>query len=546
MEDDPKSVDFRNRKNALFVRAKKLSAALPIFPVFFAAYPILSIYSANANTILISEVYRPMAVAGVLLLAVWSLLWAILRNPHRAAILTTMVFLSIFMYGIVLDALRRNNVILAIVGIENYPYIFWTLALAVTGMLFWKAGPAVTKKMTVFGGLVLVAAAVPIALRHDGPKSSNTGRGNSPFFQAPKVEAKNKPDVYFIVLDGHGREDSLKKYIQTDTSSFTADLQAMGFRVLPKSNSTYCQTELSISAALNGLPLDQLIPAFNPQSTDRFILRQMIDQSGSAAFLNRMGYSVAAIDSGYYGVSFKHADVRNTRITGLSNFETLLAGLTPFHNLSLVRNSERRAYIQNALRNLTDITSRSGHPSFVMCHILCPHPDFVFSASGEDTKLRVADELADGNTYFAVGGTPESYRAGYSGQVKYIDDQIRNALRAIINASHGNVVIFLVGDHGSKLYMDNDDIHNTDPRECFANLCAIYGPDELKNAYKDDSTLVNLLPIGFNTLFGTSFPTYPDRSYYSTWELPYVFTDVTNKLNSTAPVPSVPPAYKPK
>ena len=54
-----------------------------------------------------------------------------------------------------------------------------------------------------------------------------------------------KPDIYYIILDGYSRDDTLQDFFDYDNSQFLKALEDMGFYVARCSQSNYAQTQLS-------------------------------------------------------------------------------------------------------------------------------------------------------------------------------------------------------------------------------------------------------------------------------------------------------------
>jgi hypothetical protein len=66
--------------------------------------------------------------------------------------------------------------------------------------------------------------------------------------------------------------------------------------------------------------------------------------------------------------------------------------------------------------------------------------------------------------------------------------------------------------------------------EVFPILAAYRVPDDIRKSLYPSITPVNSFRIVLSALFGEDLPKLPDRSYYSTWEKPTAFTDITAEL----------------
>ena len=67
-------------------------------------------------------------------------------------------------------------------------------------------------------------------------------------------------------------------------------------------------------------------------------------------------------------------------------------------------------------------------------------------------------------------------------------------------------------------------------KQRFSNFNAIYLPNG-KDLLYDNITPINTFRIVFNSNFNSSFELVDDLSYWSTYEQPYLFRDITPILN---------------
>ncbi len=122
------------------------------------------------------------------------------------------------------------------------------------------------------------------------------------------------------------------------------------------------------------------------------------------------------------------------------------------------------------------------------------------------------------------------YQSGYIGQLQYVNKRVIQAVDAILQQSRRPPVIILQGDHGSRMNVDWDSLKNTDLREPFSIFNAYYVPDKTRAALYDTITPINSFRVLLNTLFGGKYAHLPDRSFYSTYDQPYDFTEVTKLI----------------
>jgi hypothetical protein len=102
----------------------------------------------------------------------------------------------------------------------------------------------------------------------------------------------------------------------------------------------------------------------------------------------------------------------------------------------------------------------------------------------------------------------------------------------ILSRATRPTIIILQADHGPGLHLDWDNIDNTYHKERFSILNAYLLPNGGAADLYDEITPVNTFRVTLNRYFGTELELLPDRSYFSTWERPYQFYDVTEEVRS--------------
>ena len=88
------------------------------------------------------------------------------------------------------------------------------------------------------------------------------------------------PDIYYIVLDGYGREDILDEYYKFDNSEVVDYLVSRSFIVPANAHSNYHRTVLSISSTLNMNYISELVPELQDRDTYYWWLLTPLEFSG--------------------------------------------------------------------------------------------------------------------------------------------------------------------------------------------------------------------------------------------------------------------------
>jgi hypothetical protein len=351
------------------------------------------------------------------------------------------------------------------------------------------------------------------------------------------------PDIYYIVLDGYGREDVLGEIFGIDNSDFTSYLASRGFVVPSQAQANYMQTALSLASSLNLGYMDDLASQLGPRSQDREPLVELVRHSVVRKKLAEIGYEIVALSSGSYFTEIRDADLYLSPFaTDLNELEGLWLSTTSAAvienpealGLSIPSYESRRMLIRYALGQLQSVGERPG-PQFVFAHIIAPHPPFIFDAGGGPVEPPWPYHPGDGDT---CCGTDQDYHSGYSAEVAFINSQMMQVIDAILAHSETPPIILVQGDHGPGSLLNFHDIERTCLRERLPILSAYLLPPEGRSAVYPTFTPVNSFRTVFNTVFGTQLPLLPDVSYYSTWERLYDFIDVSGRTQTKCESPS--------
>lgn len=526
---------------------------LPFHPFLFAAFPLLALYSLNIGQIPIEQIYRPVGLALLAALAVWTLLGLLTGNLRKSALATSVLMLLFFSYGHLVN-LSRDTV---------RPLVAPVCLIAAVGMLFGilrtrRSLQEATRALNLTALLLLAPSVWTIGLS----LWSGTGSGRAPSDRLvhadtlpavstthrhrtlAQARSKDQPDVYYIILDAYGRDDSLRAFYDYDNTPFLKELEKRGFYIARHSRANYDQTGLCVASALNMNYLDELADPLGTQGANMEPVRQMIDDNEVAAVLSKRGYHFVSVSSGASQTRIDTADLLLKHDTPVSTFENSALGLTA---LSAAPQTERSRYDEHRKSLLSVFENLNSVPQlpyskFVFAHVLAPHPPFVLGENGEAVYPTGAFDMADAS--WLLGRiTPEQYKSRYIAQLKYVNKRALEAIDAILSKSRTRPVIILQGDHGSRMNLDWDSLDRTDLREPFSILNAYYVPDKVRKSLYDTITPVNSFRLVLSNLFGEKYRKISDRSFYSTASEPLHFSEVTKlipKFNGQTPVRSRP------
>ena len=512
----------------------------PFYPGCAGLFALLSVYASNTDQASPRELLVPAAIvlaATLLLLAIVALM---LRGIHRAAPPVAAAVFFFLTYGNWVDILwaahpdpRRRTFYHQLVLILQTLLLLLITFLAIRRL---KDPPRLTPKLN---RLTLVLLACPLLIVAYRTTTAALGDKPSTASEAPPSSAianlnprAPRPDIYFIVLDAHGRQDILRQQYHYDDSPFIEHLRGKGFYIADRSTSNYMWTEISVPAALNMRYLNDL-PG---DSTARTIEAEaLLRNSALVTSLKTLGYRTVAFESVEKWLSLDNSNVyyRISNHLGFTPFQQLIvntSALSRFggdwlrRRLTLDQFHLKRELLLSKLAEMPRAIALPG-PKFVFLHVMEPHTPFVFAADGSDPGRRGYGSMFDG---LNAEVTSRQYHEWYRAQAQFVDNQVSLLVDKILASSKIPPVIVLIGDHGPRSGISPDP-DEAALHECLSNLTAVYLPQPNHAALYPRITPVNLFRVVLNECFKADLPLLPDKSYYSYPDL-FELRDVTTTV----------------
>jgi hypothetical protein len=139
---------------------------------------------------------------------------------------------------------------------------------------------------------------IPIYFYVDWQKYQNSLPGKVNTIQVPNILPDNKPDIYYIVLDGYGRSDILQKYYHYDNSDFLEHLTGLGFIIPSEIHSNYAKTNVSVPSTLNLNYIHDIVEGVE-NTPFWWLMNPLVRESRVQLFLEDMGYTSISIASNW-------------------------------------------------------------------------------------------------------------------------------------------------------------------------------------------------------------------------------------------------------
>jgi hypothetical protein len=239
-------------------------------PLVFALYPVISLFVENSDKVILRDLLSSIGFAALLMLLSWTTIYFFIRNRPKAAI-TVSIFLAFFYsygYAFLLIniyslghpdwqwakflAYNRTGTIALLIIWSGLFSLITALLMKSRKNIAWatKFMNAVAVTIVVFLGVNLVlrfarenrtvTAYVKTWDKNLGEKLTNTQF---------KDTYKPLPDIYYIILDGYGRKDTLSRLYDFDNSAFLDSLSEKGFYIANQSTANYSYTIYSLSSS---------------------------------------------------------------------------------------------------------------------------------------------------------------------------------------------------------------------------------------------------------------------------------------------------------
>ena len=501
--------------------------------------PVLQLFSINIAELGFSETLRSLFVSFLFGLMVLLLAYLFLHDWRRASLVASLFIFLFFLFGDAAVWMSEQF------GLGPARANLFTSVCVACLMLIWIW--LVQKRIRDIASVNLYFNLLAVLLFiHSGFQVgkylvlNGISSGSRDRVQAAIVEtSEDRPDIYYIILDGYGRQDILQALYEFDNSSFLNDLSARGFYVAQESSSNYIQTMLSLSSSLN-MDYLQTLKAEGTETENRADLIHLVENNKARAFLAQNGYQLISFHNEYKATvpsaEIYYDDSKSGLANPLTAFESILIDDSmvrvlahlPVLNKALIEMpyTTHRRHILFAFEKLQEVPALDG-TYFVYAHIIAPHPPFVFDEAGEVVTHDTPFTLNDAN-YYMREHSQKNYIAGYRRQIQYVNTLVLETIDAILRRSTTPPIIVIQGDHGPGAYLHWGSLENTIPAERFGILNAYYFPDQDYALLYPSISPVNSFRVLFNQFFEADYNLLPDRHYYSSWSFPFDFTEVTD------------------
>lgn len=463
-----------------------------------SAWPFLNFYGSEANHRLVS-----LSSFSLLFIVFWGisiltceLARKILHATYtRILIAYTFFIISFFSYPHVLFLVHKFNF-----SEIKFTFLFIVIAAIFIGYIL-SMYSSVQKAIQIFIVVVFSFSSLENIFI-----SFKKEKAPFPQVRNEKITAytfKEKPNIYFLLLDAYGRSDVIKSNLDYDNAEFVNFFKDKGFIVANQSYSNYSATATSLSATLN---MNYIIPAdFNENevfSPDKVVL----------SILRKNNYKFISLPAYYDFVIPKNtADViitpsanilfslTNINFLQTTIFELLTRLIRPFLYFG-----------ENEIKKIFQLNKNES--KFVFLHFLQLH-DFAY-----DKNCKITPHIRQD------GATHEDFHTNLS----CINSFVMSSINQIM-ANDPQGIIIVQGDHGPSWWRTSSEFPTTSQEfeNIFSIFSAVYIPDFDKGSipakyFSASPSPVNNFRIIFSYLSETPIELLPEHHYS------YLFHELTH------------------
>lgn len=534
---------------------------MPLYLFFFIVFPSIQLFASNISELTIDQLISPLVGSVIFGLLLWGLINLIVSQKKISALATSALYMLFFSYGHVINSVLGSDIyskyqsshtfIAKVIGRLPILYIIGSVLLCIGITYLALKLKQKHTSIIVFLNIVSFTMVIIPASIIGTTQINRIHKSYTDFITnaaTSEINTAKLPDIYYLIIDSYGANNTLKKYYQYDNSQFTDFLKNKGFYIADRSVANYPFTTSSVYSSLNMNFLDDIAKKFGTYSQDATPLRELSDNNKVANYLKSKGYTyyhfgLVPIDDKFKGLAdheyiFRSSKLLLSPFTELFLSQTILAPLT--QNVSCETEASllcigalnsRKSLFNSRLEQLKAVrdTAPGEGPKFIFMHSLLTHVPYIYNADGSYVPEYVEKS--------------RTWKENYKNQLSYVNTPIENTITEILANSKTPPIIILQSDEGPypeqfrKTGVEKFDWRQATEstlEEKFSILNAYYLPGVKTDVLYPTITPVNTFRIIFNEYFDAKLPLLKDRTFAQVkYGFPYNVIDITEKLQKT-------------
>lgn len=509
----------------------------PFHPFLFCIFPILHLYSNNSIESQLADIFFPILFSTSLVIVFLLLSKIFLKDLKKSPLIISILICMIFFYGYIYEILNFNEFFEIELKHRILLPLFSIIFIIFSVIIAKKVNSQNTNVIFNVVSITLIITLIPnlIFLDYTNFDIENNNIENESYIinqnfytlENPNIlESENKPNIFFIILDGYGGTKRMIEDLKYDNYPFLDELKSREFIVSDNSNSNYPSSKWTMTSVFNMIYL----PSITQNQTDNQhsqLLSFMKQNNEVMRNLKTLNYEIIIFQpDGFFNNNYPLTDQTycNIEHNVPTKFEQSLLRTTILNFIiTSIEVENDRTSILCGFNEAPKFLDDTNSPIFLYLHLRLPHPPYVFGANGE----------------FVIPGEMQSEAGSFKNEKAYIDS-IKFANTKVISlideilSKDKNSIIIIQSDHGYDFDIDYENPSSLSLKQRLSNINAVYYPFG-NQVFYDGFTSVNTFRIIFNDLFNAEYEILEDRMFYHPYGTSYVykqpkFIDVTSKI----------------
>lgn len=496
-----------------------------VHPLLFAIYPIVFLFSHNRAQLTYSVVILPTLVLISITFFLYILLGTIFKDWKKASIIVSLILVLFFSYGHIFNSVEKllGDDILKNVIKHRYALFVWLGLFAVGSYYTLKTRKNLNSLIKTLNVIAISLLILPgFRLVNYEIKSNDIIReimqrqSDKVINSVDLVQKDGSPDIYYIILDSYAASDVLKETYNFQNNEFEKKLLDRDFFIASESITNYPYTFLSLASSLNMQYINFLTDVVGEGAKDEEAANKMIENNKVVELLKSKGYKYVHLSSGWGPTNYNKRADTNLQPGILDEFSAILLRTTVLSPFEFTKPFMRKRILFSfdELASMSDLPG----PKFVFAHILLPHPPWLFGPNGEAIKKSEVEYYGD----------VWEQKDFYLGQVVFTNKKVLNLIDVLLKESKSPPVIILQADHGPGSTKESSESFGKEEKMRIFN--AYYVPCGGQERLYSSISPVNTFRLVFNLCLGSNFELLDDKGYYSEYDTPYYFLDVTDEV----------------
>lgn len=495
-----------------------------LFSISFALFLFANNIEELSNLVAYDIILPPILIFLLCASAIFWIAKLIVKDIFKAGIISSLVVIFIFYYGVVYDVFKGWQILDILVGRHKFLLPLWVIIISAGIFLTAKTQKSLsglTKILNFFTIILVSISLINITVYYiNRPKLELSN--NSQITTFSENSKDQLPDIYYIIPDMYARADVLKEYFNYDNKEFLDFLKKRGFVVADNSRSNYRITYFSFASTLNMEYLERFSNLSKSDLGNFSEVLQSVKENGVIKFLKSKNYKIVKFRM---DLPMDGADIDVGRPV-LSEYNYFLLDSTIFRVLGARRNLFQHYFNWRTRTNVIQSFKRLGevpnfYPNdskFVLFYMTAPHWPYLFTSDGSPVALKFTD-------FEKVN--PKEEREYYLGQLIFINKKIEETVDEILSKSKKPPIIIIQSDHGFNSPLDSGKI---DPVMAVKNFSAYYLPGKGESIVPQTMSPVNTFRLIFDQYFGTKLGLLKNKSYFYDEGHPYIFNEIPANL----------------